>query len=861
MPEFKEAPSDDNSFNVPDMAPEFSSDLTEIAKLRAMDMADQYSRTTRKNLGRGFIEFEADEPSEPANEELNETELAPSSVSSEEKLAHLVDDVYGRKGVERFKELVSEMDNAAVSEQDKEGIRHFGEYHLWAMGEHEGAPPESVAVVRDQFSSLLTVEPNPQVLTDADEERILKKYNNAEADFYQHVYWERVNPIYDNRREIIKGLEEIVADSPAYKFFKSLTIENPNDPQDRPLNNVEQAARQSQAEQETKRQFGMSPNDNVGLNPNAARALQRKNFSIGEEQVTEKTITSADSSLEPINRYFVDLLSRRISDRWGQSVDEPMELFQDPDGHIALRPENPELRKKSSFSFNSELVANDAAESFNSEGLDVRIDQYVVSQTLYCLSSDAEFESADQLLDLVRSYIASNVFEDLTAAPSAPHLTKSLNGVKVYDRESYDQEEKLHNSYNKTLENAEQRMLDWSFGLNDHGMAGFPERSSSGPNERPADFNSDSDFGFKGHESIEADKRKIIGNVMGFQVDGVKRLIQTVDRKPGLPPASGNADLVFITDNSSGFSNQQPQIPGFALKGRTKNVYEFVKDTDDPYAACNIEIPLADRQVLADEYQALGLDKLAREVTRNERFTVNNLATAVKNNGEYFTPDESVKISASPEFGEFHNFVDDGKLQLQCSGAGHFLKLSLHKVFGQESAEVIGGLSFDSNEELNLGSMHAQTEFEHNGQKYILDATPSLSAEMSPSHVEHNRLARMPETISERTPEEKLKLQFNRLEVQLCNVFKTLDTVALHTQLSTLPDHDPARRALEITAGLNSSQDAAEYLEYVESIKQAVINKDPQLKQLGIGKYSPELLELLSSQVKKSQALLTEMGR
>jgi hypothetical protein len=846
MPEFKETPNENPGL------PQFDPEL--VAKLKALDLGRKY----RESTFHWGSSPENQELSQSA-ENLNEPEVEPSFTSSEDKLTRLLDGVYGREGIDNFKELVSGMDAAATSEQDKEDIRHFGEYHLWAMGEHEGPPPESVVVVRDEYSSLLTVEPNPQIFTDADEDRIIQKYNAA-SDFNYGVHWKRAGALMqmENQAEVVDGLAEIVADSPAYKFLESLTIENPSNPEDRPLNIFEKAARQSQAEQETQRQFGMSPNDNVKLNPNAARALQRENFSIDEERVTAKSIQPADSSPEPIRSYFVDVMRRKVVNDWGFSDfgDEPMELTVSDSHGIVLRPENSELHKSVGYTFNPNLIVEDVSETFKSEGLDAWLDRQVVEETLSVLTDDRGFESSDEILQFVRRRAAARVVAGATRAHSAPHLTRSLNGIKVYSREDYDREEKVHNQHRKTLEKAEEPTRNSD--LYDYGLSGFPEMRTSGlhTNENPADFNVDDSFCFKDRESMEADKRKIAGDIIGFQPDGAKRLIQTEAKNLALPPANGSADLTFITDKSSGFSNQQPQIPGYMLTGRTQNVYEFVKAPSDPYMSCDVEISFANREILAEEYQALGLDNLSREVMRGEQFTVSNLATVIKDNGNYFTPPEPVLISDNPDFGDFQDFIVGEKLQLQCSGASHFLNLSLNKIFGEDSSEVISGLSFDSNGQVSLGSAHAQTGFEHDGRRYILDATPSseLSVGRELTHTS-------PETIVERTPEEKLEQQFNLLEKQLCNIFKAPDALALHTHLSALPNHDPSRQALEILAGLKSGQDTEDYLEYIDSITRAATTKDPRLKQLGIGDYSGELLNLLSEQIKKAQGLLAQIGK
>jgi hypothetical protein len=855
MPEFKETPNE-NAFNLSDVA----SELAELSRLRAMAM--DTVREHGLGRGRGFIEFESDVLTEPV-EALNETESEPKFASSAEKLSHTLDSIHDPATIGQFEQVVANMKDAATSERDKEDIRHFGEYNLWAMKGYDAEPPESVVAIRHASSPLLKIERNPQVFTDADEDRIFNKYDRESK--INKATWPRIQGLYDNDEKVKGCLEEIVSESPVYKFLESLSIESPHDPEDRPLNNLERAVREAQATHETKRQFGMEPNDNIRAGTDAARVLQRKTIGLDDERIAEKTINSADRSIEPIKRYLADTVRTRLPDNgWDNGLeDEPFELAI-VGNFYTLRSENPALEEIDIPTIHSYKLARVVRESFGSEGLDGRIDELTVRNAILGIVR-REFETSEQLLDFVQAATARRIYSDeVTLDHSAPSITKPLTGIKIYDQETYDREEKAHNasrealeraesSYNKALENAAERAWDWSFGLQDHTEG--PKTASELINA--PDFDIDSSFVFDTKESIEKDEAKAVGTVVGFESDGINRLIQATDKNRGLPPAKGSADLVFVTDNAAGFVAQDPQIPGYELSAHTNDVYEFTKGQHDPYVDCGVAIPPDGRQALAEEYQVLGLTKLSQDVLRADQFTVSDLAKAIQGNSEYYVPSEIIRVSEDPEFADFQPFVKDSKVQLQCSGASHFLKLSLNKVFGESTSEVVNGLSFADSGQVTLGSTHGQTQFEHNGETYILDATPDRASSELAGQMEMPK----PEVIVEQTPEEKLNLQFERLERNLTAVFKTASTRELHTMLSALPDHDPSRQALEITAGLKSSQEAADFQEYLSELKQAVTNKDSRLKQLGIGKYSVEMLDLLSNQVKVSQDLLVTMGR
>lgn len=855
MPEFSRETQRENRFDASFLA-------TELSKLSASNFARQPLRSKVF----GFIEFEGDESSEAESvENLNEPESDPEPVftSSGEKLAHTLNSIHDPSEIEEFEQIIADMGEAATSEREKEDIRHYGEFYTWAMKGYDAEPPESVIAVRREDYSQLTIECNPQLLTKADEDRILSKFVDKEP-LVRELRWRRLEAITANKEKIHKCLEEIITDSPAYNLLKSLSTENPYDPEERPLNALERTAREAQSEQEVKRRFGMDSNESITSGTNAARLLQRKNYGIDDERIREKTINTANVSIDPLRHYFAEVIRDQLPDgEWRQQIaGEPVELVSPSPFTCTIRPVNPALHDVEVPLMSKYDIAASVVEPFGLNGLD----DHVAKLTINCAISNMhrdQYETVDEVLDDIRRSVSGNIFFNrISIEPFAPSVAKSLTGIEVYDQERYKREVKAHDSSRKALDCAEEsydkaleppaETGDWSFNLRDM------EEASSGAGDNSLDFKADTGFGFSTQEAIEAGEAETVGVVMGFNADGVMRLIQSADKNINLPPASGDADFVFVTDTSNGFAAHDPKVGGYELVGRSNNVYEFVKqESGDPYVDCQVEIPFEARQVLAQEYDALGLTNLSGEVLRGGHFTASDLVNAIKDNSNYYKPPERIDVSESPEFNDFQDFVIDNKLQVQCSGAGHFLKLSLNKVFGKDSAEIIGGLSFDGDGQVTHGSSHGQTQFEHNGETYIFDATPGGISELA----EQLEQIRAPEIIVEQTPEEKLNLQFEQLERNLSAVFKTADTRELHAKLSALPDHDPSRRALEILSGLNSNQETSEYLEYVDSIKQALTTKDRRLEQLGIGKYSVELLDLLQSQVKKAQGLLVQMGK
>jgi hypothetical protein len=767
-------------------------------------------------------EVETPKPIEPA-EPLDETvSLQENSRSANEKVAATLEDCFDRGQIERLQQAVISAKEKTASERGKEFVGSYGDFRLWQLGD-DNASPDFIVIIEGQPNC----KPAPQFMS--------AEVNNTASEMKEidnvkdNILKERGQAIKDSKERIINCLEEVVTDSPVHKFLESLTMQNPSYNNDRPLNNAEKMIREAQAEQEVKKQFGMNPNDSISSDLNAARALQRQNYSLDEEQVRENPTNRASAqSTEPIKHYFTEAVQQLLPDgEWRREIEgKPVEVARVAPGRYSLRTEGSLTNEIPSIGFND--ITSHLSESFD---LEPTVDKWAGRHILHsALWASCNPEASDDILKFVLEDTPNDLFEGLVRDPDAyTAISKPKNDdVKVYDSmESYRRDVELHASYRSTVEKG---------ATSDHR-----EKHKTAELRKDTNYYG---FGFLDSQTIEDKKAETFGSVINYNSDNTTRLIQGVPRNYDLPPAQGNADLVLITKADPALD---PRIPGFRLMSHTGDVYEFVKETDDPYRECQVQLPTDERVMLATQYYELGLETLAQDVLFTEHLTVNDLAGFIKRNSEYHTPDQAVKVSDNPTFGDFTNYVVDDKLQVQCTGAAHFLRLSLDGVFGDNSATTTRGLKLGGPGTVN-GLLHRQTQFEYNGEAYILDATPARALDTFEAIDVHKQ----------ETLEAKLEINFKHVEMYLSNIFKAPDSLQLHTKLASLPDHDPARRTMEVLAGLKTTQEATEYLDYIESLKQAVTIKDPRLKQLGIGNYSPEVLEFLANQIKSYQNLLME---
>jgi hypothetical protein len=372
--------------------------------------------------------------------------------------------------------------------------------------------------------------------------------------------------------------------------------------------------------------------------------------------------------------------------------------------------------------------------------------------------------------------------------------------------------------------------------------------------------------GYMTQEEMQQASMESIGSVQSGSVPS-PRIIQMQEKNPALPRPSGQSDLkLFLYDER--FTYADPDIPGYTLVRHNGDAYEFMHDAADPYVAANVPISADAQQILTHEYEQLGLQTLADRIKSQSTLTVEELRGFIQAESNYPVPtnDEilgrSSRYSRAPysDLQHFGRVVAGGKLQIQCTGAASFLKLSLQKAFGNPSASTVNGLTIEPSSTTlnNLG--HQQTAFQHDGKMYILDATPGGATTplvgQAPD-IKRTDVQQVPirpadmQTLNSpaKTADEQLQAIRTNFEKQLGIALKAPHTEALYEHIAKLPEAtDPVRRTLGLAMRATSGDtvsfaEATSHLDFLDAYK----DRSPQeLRQLGLPVYDRKMLDMLS---------------
>ncbi|MET1033369.1 MAG: hypothetical protein ABWX94_02630 [Candidatus Saccharimonadales bacterium] len=380
---------------------------------------------------------------------------------------------------------------------------------------------------------------------------------------------------------------------------------------------------------------------------------------------------------------------------------------------------------------------------------------------------------------------------------------------------------------------------------------------------------------------IAKERSVIVGHVRSPIADGNMRLVQTQLRDENMPDIPDDYDLflsLYITAEMS-LQYADPYVPGFTLVGRTRqeNKYAFVRDPEgDPYAPARMPIEKARLEGLTEKYNQLGLTELSDRLTSVEAVTVEELVALLKDYSEYFIPDKvpGSLVDRPSTFEGFELLVNDGKLQVQCTGAAKFLELSLEYIFGPGTTRIIDGITLSDDVTLRA-IRHAQVGFTHEGRLYILDSTPShRDSSRSKSNRDTNLAAPAAAVLnrtSELDPEEPVR-PVERLEMTRANRLLALrsaletharayfgvrsrDREALYARFLTISEVDPLRQVLgtvlQATKGDRlTSEDMTTLHEKIAFYREFT----PE----GTRRYSDDFLAFLGQTIDHAELLITE---
>ncbi|HEV2402568.1 MAG TPA: hypothetical protein VGS08_00005 [Candidatus Saccharimonadales bacterium] len=347
-------------------------------------------------------------------------------------------------------------------------------------------------------------------------------------------------------------------------------------------------------------------------------------------------------------------------------------------------------------------------------------------------------------------------------------------------------------------------------------------------------------------------------------------LFEPDQQQQDLPPFAPHEELVIRLSQALD-SEVVPRILGYTLVSRSSpdRRYGFIASpSGDPYQECSVPINNQQRQILIARYMQLGLHPLVQQLTDANNLTVAMLVKMVRGEMEYVLPDRPVTHHLN-NWGDFTEVVQDGRLQVQCTGAASFLKKSLQEVFGPGCAGVARGNTINGTTSFINRLGHAQVAFSNDGWQYLLDAVPPISIDTRPTHQrlpEEWAFRRIPNASAPRLirdltaadynvelplkPPKPLDEQvgdlMNSVVEQLKVAFDLRTNEKLYAYLVGLPRHDPARQTLELLMHFKTQPMADEQRRVIVRYLIRCVDADPKDKRRqGIDHYSTTFLEYL----------------
>jgi hypothetical protein len=742
----------------------------------------------------------------------------------------------------RLDEVVDEALRHTVGEHERQVLEYARGIFKWTLfGKSEEQLPDGLVIGSHRGRPAVRLDARKLITLDC----IIDAGSRLEQFGFEEVV-EAVDADIESRSDAVR--EEMQGESrqnPAYLFMQSFDVHAQPEIVDVPLDEREKAIRAGQVRQEViERHNLLEPGGVFERASSADTELRRGLWHIDDET---KPQVESRSDQNPTERARAYLAERAI------------------DYHIARRDnieDTPEVRERL-----KQLMLSTDAPADNAEGYDRFI--------LFDDATSSTYVLSEELTE------GSPLMEEVLAGSILRNYVNTL--LRDYDPSlPYDQ------AVEKTVNQAVQEV--WEFMFDDIGKAGaldnigeydpairnslMTPRGEQVPQGTLTEHahlhhHGTGDTEFMTREAAESLQEQYVGHIESGTIPGM-RVLQIRSRDETLPHTSDRSDAVLRLHGRE-FNDHDPSIPGFTLVARNdlEGRYEFTRNDTDPYASPEVPISTQQAQELADTYRAIGLNQLAFRMSQNTELTVADLAEYITIYSTYPLPQETryseqyPRSHSTPDLESFRDFVDDGRLAVQCTGAKNFMKLSLQQLFGVESASSIAGRAIGTGDITEL--QHGQTTFTHNGESYIIDTTPPSRAGMGtlpnppsdaplrpPRPTAHEQLQRTPrqqEISAEipRDPSAQLHAARASLETQLGAAMGIRGQQALYEAVAKLqPNVDPVRRttemAIQAAEGAATREAAESLVTYLQNYRQ---QPRETLRAQGYPVYEPRLLDLL----------------
>lgn len=769
----------------------------------------------------------------PENQEANQPcpEVLPLSPNERVLLDIIVSIHEDRQPFrEDFKRAIQDVADTCVDPDSKEAIESVGSFMEWQLFALPGEEvPEGIG-----FSGSTEISYMNPVTESMKRSAGVRISADRQVDLIrQEVYRNSFN----TDRKIADAIEDIAKEQPTYQLLHSLATETP-EPKDLPLTLAQRMLRESQIEEDVRRNHGLGREVLIRTNPGAYSDLSRQLYHLDDE-TAKRHKPEDDDSRRALVSFFIDCSNDLIVDN-GDSF-RIVGLFNEGGGPILATTTN-----GNDIDINGELrfILSNETRKLNGRG---RI-----------------FEQATFLYNAARK-LTNPYYND---TPSVEVLDLALGSFSYLDLMS------------RHWAGVRPDVLAYLYGVNIPIIetANIPESALfyNGLDIKPQ---------VVPMASVENRQSEKTGMVLDYTKSAARHMILQSGFKPGLPEFTNECDLLFVADQDGPFwaegvpineQRHQPYIPGFKLVAHDNGKYYFRQSGIDPYnGSAFVDVALDRVNQLADECERIGYSHLANRLKSKNNWSLHDVETAIKETSDYTFDDQWNIINSDDDhevdFTDFAQLTsEEGRLQVQCTGAAAFFKLSSQILFPDNNSVILGpGYSIEPYGYIG-GNTHVQVLLNLHGEQYVVDSTPSrLTGEASLE-------AKDRDEIQARSEREKPVLEDKADNT--ANIISDTETKRrddANGQLANLPSRlnsllkahfklpngehsdnemykrvvglkksaDPIRKTMSLFKRSQSGHDvAAEIDETIAYIDRLIGADRNTIRRLGIPKYSPVLL-------------------
>ncbi len=761
--------------------------------------------------------------------------------------------------IEQGQEYIEAVSNIltplCITDEQRDSVETYLSVTAWRLFGGPGDPyPKNSILLDDQRDGTLPIIETDAQLPYHDIEQLM--YHVAETDIATVLGVQIKGLLYERKPAITQNLTEILEQSDEVAFLGNFTNAEQTT-EKAPLNPYWRRVREAHIEEEIRRKYGLT----VGVTflSGTPEWLERARL-IGQLDDVEihRTKDVKKGSLDRARQFFIPLYkevfnSQNFSNKgytfssisFPTDEDSLAEInYTDKDGNKYTMP---------SLFFNSE-VANLFLELVGPNDEHTHALRSTFMNYFLGLLNSFNKNSVEDIISSACSYIAENVAGNLIRSKSSlggvtsRYLDGHANGLLRPTLATKTMAITSSVDYSRGKERRMSSRKTWWDTLNGSYEINNPFCYTVGNVLLP-------------DNSDHASTRLLFYNQTGSDIS----LPETYK--------TGRADLTISIPLLEG---ETPQIPGYKpvvlFKGKRRSVVEFIKDPNgDPYAPCAVEIPQENLSELLEEYKAMGLENLARDLGSLNCKTIAQAVEIIKRHSKYVNFEHNNARKSIAKLADFETAIKDGKLETQCTGAANFLSRSLNILFGKTVSCIVSGQQIKKGRKEITSIEHAQVLFSHEGLQYLLDSTPysdSTSfeqAETAPRQsvdVPAPKVLPIPkvqkgnsdihaEQIPQKSPEESHKELQARVELFIKTHLNAKTHQEMIERVANFPKHHLIREALRlIRSPLRDNFVSSEVEACLEKIeKYQDLHERGNKKVLALGGYSPFLLAQLHKEL------------